>query len=141
MAEALFKSEFQIEAGNFVTAGEASASIKRQLRQLGVDAAVVRNVAIAAYECELNMVIHSTGGRMSVEVLADGVIRIHARDSGPGIQDIQAAMKEGFSTATEEVWMMGFGAGMGLPNMRRCSDELHIESSPEGTEIEMKFYI
>ncbi|KAB3535927.1 anti-sigma regulatory factor [Alkaliphilus pronyensis] len=119
---------YNIERRDFSRAGEASSNIKKALRQLGVNSATIRRVAVATYEAEMNIIIHSEGGTIGVTVDVDK-IRIDAKDTGPGIENIEMAMKEGYSTATSEVRELGFGAGMGLPNMKRCADEFSIESS------------
>lgn len=130
---------YHVEADDFTRAGEASADIKRRLKQLGVSSAVLRRVAVASYEVELNLVIHSDGGDLTLNVDQDGVHLI-SRDVGPGIADIDQAMREGYSTANEEARSMGFGAGMGLPNMKRNADQFAIESAlGAGTTIEMTF--
>ena len=137
--EAKLMSEFQVEKGNFVTAGEASATMKRTLKRLGVSAAVLRRVAVATYEVELNLIIHSMGGTLSL-LVDDQHIYVVSKDVGPGIPDIEMAMTEGYSTAPEDVRNLGFGAGMGLPNMKRNADEFSIDSAPgEGTTIRMAF--
>ena len=124
---------------DFVAAGEASGKIKRMLKKLGVNINVVRRVSIACYEAEINLVIHSRGGKILLEVDEDKLTLI-TRDVGPGIPDIPLAMREGYSTASDDVRMMGFGAGMGLSNMARNSDRFHIESQVGvGTEITMGF--
>lgn len=139
MNEPLLHDVYHVESGNFATAGEASAAIKRTMKQLGVDPAVVRRIAIAAYEVELNLVIHSEGGELSLSVAPDAIVLI-AKDQGPGIPDIELAMSEGFSTAPDSVRDLGFGAGMGLPNMKRNADGFSIESKVGvGTEIVMSF--
>lgn len=130
---------YHVEADDFTRAGEASADIKRRLKQLGVSSAVLRRVAVASYEVELNLVIHSDGGDLTLLVDQDGVHLI-SKDVGPGIADIDQAMREGYSTANEEARSMGFGAGMGLPNMKRNADQFAIESAlGAGTTIEMTF--
>lgn len=135
----IFSGCFPIEKGEFVRAGEASSAIKRTLRQLGVSSSIMRRVAVAAYEAEMNLIIHSLGGQMEFQVSQDGVLLV-SRDVGPGIPDISMAMKEGYSTASEEIRMMGFGAGMGLPNMQRNCDRFDIQSRMgEGTVISMEF--
>ena len=135
------RESFPVEKGDFVRAGEASSKIKRLLRQLGVDAATMSRVAIAAYEAELNLVIHSDGGTLEIELTPDQM-KLISRDHGPGIKDIDLAMCEGYSTASEDIRMLGFGAGMGLPNMRRNCDEFQIESEVgKGTLITMIFII
>ena len=130
---------FPVEAGDFTTAGEASGKIKRILKKLGVDSAIVRRVSIAAYEVELNLVIHSLGGTLELAVAPD-YLELNVRDRGPGIPDIDLAMSEGFSTASDDVRTLGFGAGMGLPNMKRNATDFSIRSEVGiGTEIEMGF--
>lgn len=137
--EAKLMSEFQVEKGNFVTAGEASATMKRTLKRLGVSAGVLRRVAVATYEVELNLIIHSLGGTLSL-LLDDQFIYVVSKDVGPGIADIEMAMTEGYSTAPADVRNLGFGAGMGLPNMKRNADDFSIESTPGvGTTIRMSF--
>lgn len=135
------RHKFNIEAGNFTLAGEASSHIKRLLRQLGVEAAVTRRIAIAAYESEMNMVIHSMGGSLELIINPREVVMI-AQDKGPGIEDIELAMKEGYSTASDKIRELGFGAGMGLPNIKRCTDKFYIESKlGEGTRLEASFIL
>ena len=120
--------EYDVDGENFASAGNASESVKRTLKQMGVSAASVRRVAIAMYEGEINMVIHAHGGKAIAEVYP-ARIEITLKDSGPGIADIELAMKAGYSTATENIRSLGFGAGMGLPNMKKYSDEMRIEST------------
>lgn len=132
-------AEYPVAQGDYTRAGEASADIKRRLKQLGVSSMVLRRVAVASYEVELNLVIHSLGGTLSLDVDQDGV-RLTSQDVGPGIPDISLAMREGWSTANEEARSMGFGAGMGLPNMKRNADDFEIESElGKGTRISMRF--
>ena len=132
---------YEIEAGNFTLAGEAASNIKKLLRQLGIDAKIVRRVAIAAYEAEINMVIHSVGGTMKLEITPKEIV-LKANDDGPGIEDVELAMQEGYSTATELARELGFGAGMGLPNIKRCSDKLHLQSQlGQGTYLEARFFL
>ena len=138
MAYILEKS-FPVEAGAYTTAGEASTTIKRTLKQLGISAEVLRHVSVACYEVELNLVIHSLGGTLTLLVDPEKVTLI-SKDIGPGIPDIAKAMTEGFSTANEEARTLGFGAGMGLPNMKRYSDTFNIDSVVgQGTTIELGF--
>lgn len=128
MSEAIcMQLEYEISAEDFSSAGEASSNIKKVLRQLGTDNALIRRVAICTYEAEINIAIHSLGGQISVNVCSDR-IEIVAKDRGPGIADIELAMKSGYSTASSAVRELGFGAGMGLPNMKKCSDEFQLES-------------
>ena len=130
--------EFNVEGNNFNSAGSASDSVKTQLKMIGVLPKDIRRVAIAMYEGEINMVIHAGGGKATVEIYTDKVVII-LEDKGPGIKDIDLAMKEGYSTAPESVRDMGFGAGMGLPNMKKVSDSMRIDSIVgEGTKITMK---
>jgi len=130
---------YSVRSGDFATAGEASRKIKAILKKLGVDSGVVRRVSIAAYEVELNLVIHSLGGEMELVVKPD-YLALNVRDVGPGIPDIDLAMQEGYSTASDDVRMMGFGAGMGLPNMKRNATDFIIRSEVgAGTTIEMGF--
>ena len=130
---------YPVESGDYTRAGEASADIKRRLKQLGVTSMVMRRVAVASYEVELNLVIHSMGGKLTLEVGTDGISLV-SEDVGPGIPDIAMAMREGYSTASEEARSLGFGAGMGLPNMKRNADGFEIESEVgKGTRIAMRF--
>lgn len=136
----VFKETFHIAAGDFASAGEASAKIKGILRMIGIDPALTRRVTIASYEAELNMIIHSHGGGMTLEISPDAIL-LNCADTGPGIADIDMAMREGYSTAPSDVRMMGFGAGMGLPNMKKNSDEFSIISDTDGTVLNMRFSI
>ncbi|NLB36984.1 MAG: anti-sigma regulatory factor [Clostridiales bacterium] len=132
---------FDVDGEDFTRAGEASGSIKRTLKELGLTPDIIRNVAISVYEGEINMVIHANGGMIDCEVLPD-VINVLLRDSGPGIADISLAMQEGYSTAPDNVRDLGFGAGMGLPNIKKYTDEMEIYSTPGvGTTIRLKVYI
>ena len=141
MADVSILETFDVERGAFETAGEASATIKRTLKRLGVDAGILRRVAVATYEVELNLIIHSLGGRLELAV-DENWVRVTSSDRGPGIPDIDKAMTEGYSTAPEDVRTLGFGAGMGLPNMKRYSDELHIDTElGKGTTVIMKIKI
>lgn len=128
---------YEVDGDNFTSAGEASIAIKKNLRLLGFNPAVIRRVAIAMYEGEINMVIHAGGGTATVSVYPDRVEMV-LKDNGPGIADIDLAMSEGFSTAPENIRNLGFGAGMGLPNMKKNTDEMKIESAlGVGTTITM----
>ena len=128
---------FDIDGDNFTSAGEASVRIKKLLREMGFSPETIRRVSVAMYEGEINMVIHANGGCADVEVY--GVrIEIILADKGPGIANIELAMQEGYSTAPDNIRSLGFGAGMGLPNMKRYTDEMRIESAVgEGTTIYM----
>jgi len=130
---------YDVKAGEFQTAGDASANIKRKLKQLGVNSSVLRRIAVASYEAELNLIIHSHGGQLTLEITPNAIILV-SKDVGPGIADISKAMQEGYSTASEEARDLGFGAGMGLPNMKRNADGFAIESEVgKGTRIDMDF--
>ena len=136
---ALIHKEYPVETADYDHAGEASADIKRQLKQLGVPANVLRRVSVASYEVELNLVIHSDGGVLTLEVTPEAV-RLISADRGPGIPNVELAMREGWSTASETARSLGFGAGMGLPNMKRNADGFSIESEVgKGTTIDMSF--
>ena len=139
MSDILLREVYPISAGAYETAGEASASIKRKLKQLGIDSGVLRRISVASYEVELNLVIHSMGGTLTLAVDPEQIMLI-SKDVGPGIPDITRAMTEGYSTANEEARSLGFGAGMGLPNMKRNASSSDIQSQPGvGTSIVMGF--
>lgn len=128
---------FDVDGEDFSSAGEASVLVKKKLRQLGVPADVIRKVSIAMYEGEINMVIHANGGAADVTVTDSEVIIVLA-DSGPGIPDVSLAMKEGYSTARDNIRALGFGAGMGLPNMKKYTDSMKIDTEVGvGTTITM----
>ena len=137
MSEAL-SFRFDVDGDDFTSAGQASVQVKKDLRRLGVDSETIRRVSIAMYEGEINMVIHAGGGVAEVRVTEEAIEMILA-DRGPGIADINLAMQDGYSTATETVRSLGFGAGMGLPNMKRYTDDMKIETEfGVGTKITMK---
>lgn len=129
---------FNVDGNDFKSAGHASFLMKKNLRQLGLPPEIIRRVSIAMYEGEINMVIHARGGTADVNVY-ENCIEIILKDEGPGIKNIEQAMQEGFSTATDNIRSLGFGAGMGLPNMKRYTDCMNIESEVGvGTTITMK---
>ena len=129
---------FDVLGDDFTSAGQASVQVKKNLRQLGLDSDTIRRVSIAMYEGEINMVIHAGGGVAEV-IVCEEYIEIVLEDHGPGIEDIEQAMQAGYSTAPDNIRSLGFGAGMGLPNMKKNSDEMSIESTPGvGTRIVMK---
>ena len=131
------KLAFDVPGENFDQAGEASAKLKRTLQQVGVPAEVIRRVAIGSYEGEINLIIHAGGGQLQAEIYPDHT-RVIVSDQGPGIKDVKEAMEEGYSTASEAARAMGFGAGMGLPNMAKCTDNFDVQSQEgEGTRISM----
>lgn len=128
---------YVVSKDDFTRAGEASSSIKGQLKQMGVSPEVVRKVAIAMYEGEINMVIHANGGDIDVIITPES-IKMILRDSGPGIADVDKAMQAGYSTAPDDVRNLGFGAGMGLPNMKKYTDEMKIDTTiGVGTTVTM----
>jgi anti-sigma regulatory factor (Ser/Thr protein kinase) len=127
---------YRIEGANFEKAGEASSKLKRSLRTLGISPDAARRIAIASYEAEMNMVIFTEGGEL-LACVEPGKVTVTAADHGPGIPDIERAMQPGYSTAPDWVRELGFGAGMGLPNIKNCSDELHLDSKAgEGTRVQ-----
>ncbi len=133
--------KYTVDADDFTRAGEASSDVKGKLKRMGVPPDAVRKVAIAMYEGEINMVIHADGGEITVEITPSQIIMILA-DKGPGIKDIDKAMQAGWSTASENVRALGFGAGMGLPNMKKYSDEMKIDTViGVGTTVTMKVNI
>lgn len=133
--------EFTIEQNDFDRAGEASSQFKGVLRKLGLNATVIRRAAVAMYEAEINLTIHAYGGDI-ITSIDKHRIQIQVKDNGPGIADLNLAMQEGYSTASNAVREMGFGAGMGLPNMKKCADNFEIQSElGKGTDIKMIFLI
>jgi len=136
-----FRQEFDVEGGDFVRAGGVSCEIKNLLKEFGLNASVVRRTAIASYEAEMNVIMYARRGRVDLSV-TPARIRIVFEDAGPGIEDIELAMNEGYSTATPEMRELGFGAGMGLPNIKKNTDVLRISSEPgRGTKVEMEILI
>lgn len=136
----VFIETFPVAAGDYAAAGEVSARIKSILKMIGIDPALIRRVSIASYEAELNMIIHSEGGVITLEISPDK-LNISCDDTGPGIEDIELAMQEGYSTAPTSIRMMGFGAGMGLPNIKKNSDVFNITSGKNGTSLKLEFDI
>ena len=133
--------KYPISGEYFTRAGEASSDVKRKLKQMGVNPEAIRKVAIAMYEGEINMVIHADGGEITVEITPEKIDMI-LDDKGPGIKDVELAMQAGYSTAPDEIRSLGFGAGMGLPNMKKYSDQMEIDTRiGEGTKITMTVYI
>lgn len=134
-----YRQEFSLKGGSFARAGEVSRRIKNLLKELGLDARVIRRVAIASFEAEMNVIMYAYQGTAHLTVTL-GEVRIVVDDRGPGIPDIGLAMTEGYSTATKEMRELGFGAGMGLPNIKRNADGFRIASEPgRGTRLEMTF--
>ena len=133
--------KYEVSTEDFTRAGEASSDVKKKLRQMGVPPEAIRKVAIAMYEGEINMVIHANGGTITVLIDSE-CIDMTLQDRGPGIPDLEKAMQAGYSTAPDNVRNLGFGAGMGLPNMKKYSDEMKVETELGiGTKVNMKVYI
>ena len=131
---------YEVDGNDFTIAGDCSSKVKKLLNQLGFDPVIVRKVAIAMYEGEINMVIHANGGKIELSIEPDRIVVILC-DRGPGIKDVEKAMQEGFSTATNQVRELGFGAGMGLPNMKKYSDDMNINTEiGVGTTVTLTFY-
>ena len=135
------KLTYQVDGGDLIQAGEASSKMKMTLKKLGLPAEAIRRASICMYEGEINMVIHAEGGTAELEVDEEKIV-ITLKDRGPGIPDIDKAMEEGWSTASPTVRAKGFGAGMGLPNMKRNSDKMDIQTTlGVGTTVTMVIYI
>lgn len=136
-----FHLEYTTRNFDFEMAGKLSTETKKQLKVRNLPPQLIRRVAIATYELEMNQVVHAEGGTVQVHYDVErGRVTVRARDQGPGIKDVEAALKEGYSTATEWVRSLGFGAGMGLPNTQRVADEFSISSSPAGTNVDVVIY-
>jgi len=134
------KLTFNIQGGDFTRAGHPPSEVKKVLKQLGIDSKTIKNIVIALYEAEVNVVAHAYRGAVNVEI-DENKITILVIDEGPGIPDVELAMQPGFSTASKKVREMGFGAGMGLPNIKKNTDELLIESEVnKGTKVKMVNY-
>ena len=141
MSESIMSLHYDVCADDFKAAGEASSDVKNKLKVMGFPPDIVRRVAIAMYEGEINMVIHANGGTIKV-LVSDDNIRIILADTGPGIPDVEKAMQQGYSTAPEEVRSLGFGAGMGLPNMKKYSDDMKIDTIiGSGTTVTMDIHM
>lgn len=132
---------YTVSGDDFTRAGEASSDVKKKLKQMGAKPEVVRKVAISMYEGEINMVIHAHGGEIVVDISSSEVLMV-LKDEGPGIVNVELAMQAGYSTAPDNVRALGFGAGMGLPNMKKYSDEMKIDTTlGVGTTVTMKVYM
>ena len=135
------KKTFRIKAKDFIHAGEASINVQNLLKSMDFDPQLIRRIAICGYEGEMNVVMHGGDGQLSVDIDANTLV-MEISDNGPGIDDIEKAMQAGFSTASDEHREMGFGAGMGLPNMKKNSDEIMVESTDgQGTRVRMVFHL
>ncbi len=132
---------FKIKGGDFSNAGSISTKIKEILQEIGINSSIIRRAAIASYEAEMNVVMYADRGEMYLDLNPEK-LHLKLRDEGCGIEDIELAMQEGYSTATDEMREMGFGAGMGLPNIKKNADKFEISSIPgEGTTLEIIFYL
>lgn len=141
MANEVVKLHYDVNGDDFAVAGEASGNVKKVLKQLGFAPEIIRKVAVAMYECEINMVIHADGGEIDVEISPEKIRMVHS-DRGPGIKDLDKAMEKGYSTADEKARELGFGAGMGLPNMERYTDEMKITTElGKGTVVDMTVFV
>ncbi|MCX7745895.1 MAG: ATP-binding protein [Clostridia bacterium] len=141
LSENSIKLHYEIPGNDLAIAGEASSAVKKKLSQLGVDPGLIKKTAVAMYEAEINAVIHANGGAADIEIDREK-IKVKIQDQGPGIPDIDLAMQEGFSTASDNIREMGFGAGMGLPNMKRYADRLEIITEVnKGTTIIITVFI
>jgi len=132
---------FNVEKENFVDAGVVSSKVKRILKQIGIPSAVLRNIAVACYEAEINMIIHSYGGEITLDIDDEGNVTLVFADVGPGIPDVEKALTPGWSTASAQARQLGFGAGMGLVNIKRVSDTFDLQTSPSGTTITITFRV
>lgn len=137
--ESVFSQQFNIKGGDFSNAGKVSTSIKEILKDIGIDSSIIMRTSIAAYEAEMNVVMYAQRGLLTLNITPEK-LHLNLEDKGQGIKDISMAMQEGFSTATEKMREMGFGAGMGLPNIKRNADKFKITSVPEkGTSLDIVF--
>lgn len=137
----MFKQNYPIHQEDFTNAGKASTNIKSLLKQLGIATDILRRIAVACYEAEINMIIHSDGGEIILEITDDGMVYLSFNDRGPGILDVEKALTPGYSTASSQAREFGFGAGMGLPNIKRVSDTFDLKTSPSGTSLKIGFKI
>ena len=133
--------EYTVPGDDFKLAGDASCQVKNKLKKIGYNTEAIRRVAIAMYEAEINMVIHANGGKVNVDIHPDKV-NVTLKDNGPGIKDLNKAMQEGYSTAPDNIRELGFGAGMGLPNMKKYTDELKIDTEVgKGTTVYLSVHV
>jgi serine/threonine-protein kinase RsbT len=139
--ENIFSQRFEIRGGDFSNAGKTSTSIKEILQEIGINSNIIIRASIASYEAEMNIVMYAQRGSLTLNITPEK-LHFKLEDDGPGIEDVELAMKEGFSTATEKMREMGFGAGMGLPNIKRNSDDFKITSEPgKGTSLDIVIYL
>ncbi len=137
----ILHKEYKVARDDYARAGKVSSDIKQTLATVGIDTAVLRRIAVATYESEINMIIHAWGGDITMDVFDNGTIQLVFADPGPGIPDLEKAMTPGWSTASEKARDMGFGAGMGLPNIKRVSDEFDVVTSENGTTLTLGFKV
>lgn len=137
----MIHQHFRVEKEDYANAGRISSQIKQMLKQLGVSSDVLRRIAISCYEAEINMIIHSYGGEVVLSLTAEGRCELRFSDTGPGIEDVDKAMTPGWSTAKATAREFGFGAGMGLPNIKRNCDEFSLTTSSQGTELVIGFKV
>ncbi|MBR2671522.1 MAG: ATP-binding protein [Oscillospiraceae bacterium] len=137
----ILHKDYTVVRDDYARAGKVSSDIKATLSTIGIPPSVLRNIAVASYESEINMIIHAWGGDITMDVFDNGTITLVFKDPGPGIPDLEKAMTPGWSTASDEARNMGFGAGMGLPNIKRVSDTFDIETSEKGTTITLGFTV
>ncbi len=137
----MFDQHYFVIKDDYANAGKVSTNIKTLLKQLGVDSNILRRIAVACYEAEINMIIHSYGGEIILTILDEGYVNLMFHDHGPGIEDIEKAMTPGYSTASKSAREFGFGAGMGLPNIKRMSDTFDLTTSTSGTRLKIGFKI
>jgi anti-sigma regulatory factor (Ser/Thr protein kinase) len=130
--------EYEVCRDDYGNAGKTSSQIKKYLKELGISPVTLRKIAVASYEAEINMIIHAYGGKIYLDI-QDNLVKLEFNDVGPGIEDVEKAMVKGYSTADDRARKMGFGAGMGLYNIERLSDNFNIRSSEEGTVINLAF--
>ena len=137
----MYKQTYKVNREDFENAGKVSSNVKTTLKSIGIDSKILRNIAIACYEAEINMVIHSYGGEIIFEITKEGKVYLSFNDCGPGIENLEKALTPGWSTASTKARQFGFGAGMGLPNIKRVSDSFDITTSKEGTQLRLGFNI
>ena len=135
----MFEQNYPVQKDDYANAGRVSSAIKSTLKQLELNPEVLRRIAVACYEAEINMIIHSNGGDILFEINDEGILKITFKDVGPGIPDIEKALTPGWSTADDKAREFGFGAGMGLPNIKRVSDSFDIATSSQGTTLAIGF--